>query len=985
MNDNLNLQQYTASGIYTVEIDASQTLTVPSIAGRLLIGSSRRGLINAVVRINDPANARNAYGARDYYLENRGSYFHKYMNVMLNEGPIYALNVVPIDLLEDNYDGNSYVNLDRAAFVPFNAESACFNDSALMYDISVGWTAHKAPIKNYFNRQKFWYASDVELTKVKNAFFANDTIAVNDILSVANLGKKPVTIFMQRASSSGYDVTAREWYSNASGDNVKPSYVHDDDFISDYIVDVIIVEGTWTDYRRLSVDPVYSAYFNERGLITSKINSFLQQPDVMLVTRQVGCLLPDFRDKSDRNIAIDRLINNKYALTELLFAIDYSKLEDYDLSTNTFDPEDVTTYRLDILGHGVPELDDVTESYADDSYTLNGLYPSDYAVLNPMIDVISYRKPVLSTFSFIYHDAITSPVTDDIVLVTESGIDKLQAYEGSKVYKLWEAGHIVNSDRNPVYGSPGSNVFIKILGPFADSYGNYILIEGYEEIELTTITSLSFDTTHHAITFVTYQSTVATASPLENYTMTFSQAVSPYFDIQKTERNKLLLTVANASASDVLKYIKPGNFLQAKIKNNIGRPRMLKIINVATKSSDVPNTVRYEVVTMLPTDANVDGINIGDNSNKRVIVYKGIPNYVSELRGYAISEFVLRESSMPNGTGQRQSDIYKFIFDSGMDSAITSGERLDIRHIVDSYDGEISESSKYYVNKLGAQHSRTLVFYNAPSMKQFESSTDPTFINAYTGLLDMNYIVQGGNFELTPPTFTYKLASDTVNGIPMESFALPCMPNLIIRENGKDKSIPAAAYASNAYIRKLKSGNSFGITAGKRGVITEKEVIGVEYDLTDADRMLLEPAGYNLFVRRKGMGTMLFTNNTAYQKMQSALNNAHVRDSLITIENAIESILMNFLFDYNDGITQIRVKTLVDGYLENVKSARGISWYDTKMDSTNNTEDVLEANAGIIDVYVDFPRGIHKFINRITITRKNGQLSAIQSGFGISI
>ena len=161
-------------------------------------------------------------------------------------------------------------------------------------------------------------------------------------------------------------------------------------------------------------------------------------------------------------------------------------------------------------------------------------------------------------------------------------------------------------------------------------------------------------------------------------------------------------------------------------------------------------------------------------------------------------------------------------------------------------------------------------------------------------------------------------------------------------------------------------------------------MIGVEYDLTDDDRKILEPIGYNLIVRRRGMGTMLFTNNTAYQRVQSALNNAHVRDTLITIEKNIERILYNFLFDFNDGITQIRVKTLVSNYLDNVQSARGISWYDVKVDSGNNTTEVLEANAGVIDIYVDFPRGIHKFINRITITRKGGQLSATQSGFGIA-
>ena len=133
----LNLDQHKASGIYTIEIAASQVLTIPLTTGRLLLGSSRRGAMNSVVLLNDTKVAANVYGTRDYYLENRGSYFHKYMSVMLNEGPIYAMNIVPVDLLDDNYDGNNYVNQDKAYFTAFNAESASFNDQSLMYDLQL--------------------------------------------------------------------------------------------------------------------------------------------------------------------------------------------------------------------------------------------------------------------------------------------------------------------------------------------------------------------------------------------------------------------------------------------------------------------------------------------------------------------------------------------------------------------------------------------------------------------------------------------------------------------------------------------------------------------------------------------------------------------------------------------------------------------------------------------------------------------------------
>ena len=68
---------------------------------------------------------------------------------------------------------------------------------------------------------------------------------------------------------------------------------------------------------------------------------------------------------------------------------------------------------------------------------------------------------------------------------------------------------------------------------------------------------------------------------------------------------------------------------------------------------------------------------------------------------------------------------------------------------------------------------------------------------------------------------------------------------------------------------------------------------------------------------------MIFSNNTGYQRVKSALNNIHVREALATIERDIERILFNFLFDFNDEITRLRIKTLVEGYLDRAKNAQG--------------------------------------------------------------
>jgi hypothetical protein len=273
-----------------------------------------------------------------------------------------------------------------------------------------------------------------------------------------------------------------------------------------------------------------------------------------------------------------------------------------------------------------------------------------------------------------------------------------------------------------------------------------------------------------------------------------------------------------------------------------------------------------------------------------------------------------------------------------------------------------------------------MAIVNDPSFEQFEKSVDPSFIDTINKLVSTKLISEGGDLSLNP-AFLFEFAKGDFNGVPLGSYGYYAMPYILIRENGKNKSVPPAGYVSNAFVRKFKNGTPFLITAGKRAILNDPEIVGLEYDLTKEDRDYLEPVGHNLIVKRRGFGITVFTNNTAYQRVNSALNNAHVRDNLSTIERDIEQILINFLFDFNDDITRLRVKTILENYMDSVTNAKGVSSYEVIIDSSNNTNEVIEANTAIVDVLVDFPRGIHKFINRLTITRVGGELSSDSTGF----
>ena len=933
MAGQINLSDLTASGIYTFEIDGSIVIPTQTVIGRLAIGSSRKGLINALSYLTDPTTATAVYGTVDKWLENRGSYFHRFINVMLNEGPVYALNVVPIDILDDN-STPGYMNLDRAYIKTFNTEAAAYNDPE-----------KDTPIKNLYNRQGFWTATPTQLNNVKNTILA-DPLDFK-VLSFANMSKKEVTVIVQKAVISGYDLTVSEWYGLLNNPDI-PTYLDQDDMISDFFVDVTIVEGDWTNYAKLATDSKYYKYFNNAGFIGSMLGQFLSLSNINVIVKAQGCLIQEFEDRAGNVIAIDQVVNSLYANTEILCAIDASRLEAMDLTQPAFESADDTTYRLDIIGQGFPEVTPLAGSDVD------------------MIDVLSYYMPASPTMNFTITNTPTNPPFAEVVMGTLGSYTAVIAYEGSALYGLYQSGIINNNDTIPGSGiiqtqyigvTAGTQTFgsqtlnLIIVAAYTTAGGAQININASHTIGITINSSATVGTTD-------YTNVVSLTNVLQVVSQTNSQIVLRYM-AEVSPTPDLTSFLANVVPKSYLKVVSDA------------RPRMTKILTVA---KSVSNSETYYTITTMPAE------NPADLTNNAFTVYDGIQNYVSTLNGTHLPSFQIRANSLPDGSAERQIEIMDYMFNgSNLAAAVVQNKDLDIRHIVDTYQGEIESSSKYDITMLGAQHGRALVFANEPSMAQFAESTDPSFLDTNM-LVSTLYISEGGNSALNPE-FLFTLPNDTYQGKPIGSFLIATMPNLIVRDSGINRSIPNAAYLSNLYLRKIKSGNTFSVPAGKKGIITEQEVVGLEYDFTDADRALLEPIGHNLLVRRRGIGVMNYTNNTGYQTVTSALNDAHVRDTLITIENDTEDILFNFLFDYNDELTQIRVSSLLNDYLTSVQAANGLISFGVQFNSSNNTDAIISANAAMVDITVNFPRSIQKFINRITITKVGGGISALATGF----
>lgn len=961
----INLNSYKASGVYTIEIDESENVSLPITSGRLIVGSSRVGPFNTVVLINDLRTLKAVYGEIDSKLEKKGGYFHRSIEVALREGPIFALNVLPVD------DTAGSGNLDQVYFTTFNTEASANNDGL----------ATKNPIVDFFNKRRLWFASDEFLNKTKNAVLGAN--AGNKILSFVNTGKSNSTVWTRRASTTGFDITAAEWYNTIGGGKSIdfPNFVHKDDFISDYMVEVMVVKGDWTNYLRLSKDPVYGQFFDKTGMIESKSADFFALREVKVISRTIGCLIPSFIDQSGNSISIDLLVNRLFPTTGILAALDVDKLDQIDFEESTFTEGSSATHRVDLVGHGFDEL----VHYVDDGgYETDG---TTAAVATPLIDVLSYSKPADSSLVYKITDSIATgafiaslpPTLGKTYLVAESSGSANDGYiiamKDSNLYNSYIKGFIQDADI--LKGSP--NRYVKIQGNLSITVSSvvlpYIIIKAYSDITLASQVNPNNYTggSDEFINIVT--------SAVGNFKNIFDLTDVNYFtSTVVSQPNVLTVTIDDSNVAEkaiIDDFIKVNSLIKAGNDGTI-RGRYLRIISVV---SSIPTTgfSKYVITTMAPTDTALTGL---DTTGDKLHVIKGIENFSTSIKGQYLQGFKVRDGLMPNSTASRQKEILAYLFDfTSIPQALAGKELIDFRYVVDTYEGEISSTSKYYLSKIAALHGQSMAILNAPSIEQFEKSVDPSFINQTNKLISAELISKGGDLSLNPG-FTFKFAEEDINGVPLSSYSFFNFPNLIIKNGNRNVSVPPAAYVSNLYVKKFKNGTPFLIVAGgKRGVINAPELNGVEYELTDEDRAFLEPVGHNLIIRRRGFGTLLFSNNTAYQRINSALNNAHVRDNLSTIERDLARILFNFLFDFNDEITRLRVKSIVENYLDSVVNASGLSSYSVVFDSSNNTSEVISANSAIIDVIVDFPRGIHKFINRITISRVGGQLSSESTGF----
>lgn len=996
------------SGVYRLLLDRSQ---IPSIGAAtttpLVVGFSKQGPFNIPVLCTDTDFFISVFGNTDKSLEKKGSFFHRSAIELLEVGPVICLNLfninqeVPTETV--SIDDPRY---DLTEFAPISASAGKTNGPNRIKTLA-----------SFYDRNKFWLPDGEE--------FLGTAGADAELINLVNLGKNSLSVIVKKGSLTGFDVTAREWY----GQEELPDFIDPLDYMSDYMVDVYVFKGDFTNYQKLSTDPILGKYFNkDKGFIKSKFNEFLDQPEVSIVGLYQGSLIPGFIDKLGRTLFIESLINSDTPRTGLFCAV----------NADLFDaPISGIVGGVDLIGHSLEGTDTGSVNFLSykDSIASDLLYeekqtPTEETILenvstDPVLEIsiassnslfvgnsapkspdetwaewitenlaagVSYIKYNGTQYTKIVAitqglDGITLEVNNSITILGNSwelvpALDVLIdsptgpfpefyiATEGTQLYKDWASGILTNGDLvknvNLLGPTPVTTTrFIKFVKQTtnlnglieASSLADSVRVEMYSSESLTLAGTETL-----ADLFIPFgESFLSDATQPSAFSGLIIQTLKGSLNqkFSATEGpNTNIVYVPNASENTG--KIKAGDLIVQRFADP---SRLSRIVSV--KEDLVNNWI--EIVAQGEIEILGGYIEI----------YQKIEDFVDFYNFIKLHGFRLKERTLPDGTADRINEIYNTL-SGGILKGLIDKEGIQFRYIIDTMTGVISPSTKNQLVRLARRRENATAICNLPSTKQLSSSLDPRFTDAPTSSIprpsvEARYIAQGGNQQLNP-TATFSLPTVQEGA----AFANFYGPHLIIRERGKETLVPPAAYVAKNFILKFVQGNPWDIVAGRRrGVISGNSIVGVENNWDEEDRGFLEKWGYNPIVNERGVGLVIKSNSTAQQSVKSALSSINVIEAIIFIQDRIAERLKSYVWEFNTPQTRLEIKTLADDICESVRIDGGISAYQNVMDTSNNTNELIEREVGVLDTLLEPVFGLGVIVHRTTILR-TGQ---IESGF----
>ena len=143
------------------------------------------------------------------------------------------------------------------------------------------------------------------------------------------------------------------------------------------------------------------------------------------------------------------------------------------------------------------------------------------------------------------------------------------------------------------------------------------------------------------------------------------------------------------------------------------------------------------------------------------------------------------------------------------------------------------------------------------------------------------------------------------------------------------------------------------------------------YNPTQIQRDRLYSARINPVIFSNDVGGITLFGDKTGLSASSAFDRINVRRLFIYIEEAISAAANDQLFEFNDEVTRTNFVNIVEPFLRDVESKRGITDFIVVCDETNNTPAVIDRNEFVADIFVKPTRSIN-FVGLTFVATRTG-------------
>lgn len=739
----VQIGKYKRPGIFIEEFDQS-IITSPIVEGitNMVIGVSKKGPVNTPILLKTLGDLEAIFGQLDRGLERKGSFFHRTISKMLETAPVYAINLLATD---DDLDTIEYRSLSAASN---------YNNDIV----------RTAPYRRFHDTTGFWKKdtdSFINITKSNTGYSER-------AFSFTNLSDKYITTFVFKTKRTGFDRTLIEWYGSVEK---MPPYVSQTDYASDYMVDVVVVGGDWSDYQQLAVDPRWSAYFNTSGLRKDKVREFANDRNITLLAYYEGLsLIPYFRDGNGKNIFIESIINNDTNKTGLFCAFN-SDLVEADFKNGVLDlignnlvgVEDadidflsykdtisesvtITSTPLDLPGNVIgigstfSGLRDSLHAYGD-PYT--GFGPNATGIVVNNNRTGWYAEGYVNSVSFDNTVFLTS-TTASINVQYNTGNNPYAVIGGQRVNVSGTSSMSIVSSSYPVSTSTASYYAAFVL----DSTGSILKVETSTPNTKPTVGST--DVVLGYVHFYTLNGSFLASPTFTNVTVNSTGYVELTFGTGSNDYHVTDLT--NGSVK-----VEFNNTNNTPNVTNYEQYRRIKTFNNMINLLDGPNKDKMTMITNYTSmnKKSLEGMTVtnivtSNTSNKSFVLNTGLTSYTDIVNGYLLfysvdNEFILGQTSV--ATKDQVANL-------STEGVVAKYSTLYTKYV----DGQVNTGDFFYSNIISEPVDISfLPGENAPSGATAASGNDYIVFYSPSAVITLNVFDQ-----ISVPDSTKNLGSFTI-------------------------------------------------------------------------------------------------------------------------------------------------------------------------------------------------------------------------------